>query len=250
MRAPLAYQPFVLISTARTGSSLLWSYLNSHPDILCLRGIYGSRSKINFGKHYKELPEEFSSNQLIKLRNEQPIEFLAKYVWKQYPTALKAVGFKYFYNHNRHLLDKNSIINYLKYSENIKFIHLKRENLLDVLFSYTRALSQNKWTHTDEEFETTFTIQECTSFFNEIRQSQQLYDLLFNKRMIQIKYEDLLTRPGQTLSLVQEFIGAEIADLTAETRRNTKVNLSRSITNYKELKAYFNQTEYSAFFIE
>lgn len=67
MKSNLPYQPFIILGTARTGSTMLWSYLNSHPDILCLRGVYGSTNKINFGKFYGELPEEYHSSELIKL---------------------------------------------------------------------------------------------------------------------------------------------------------------------------------------
>ena len=125
----LPYQPFIILGTARTGSTLLWSYLNSHPSVLCLRGVYGSTKKINFGKFYGELPEEYHSSELINLRNQSPIDFLETYVWKEYVMPFKAVGFKYFYNHDRHLSYKDELINYFKENRSIKFLHLKRHNL-------------------------------------------------------------------------------------------------------------------------
>ena len=109
---------------------MLWSFLNSHPDILCLRGVYGSTNKINFGKFYDELPEEYHPSKLIKLRNERPIEFLENYVWKEYSKPFKAVGFKYFYDHDRHLSNKEEVISYFKTNRAVKFLHLKRDNLL------------------------------------------------------------------------------------------------------------------------
>ena len=250
MRNSLSYQPFIILGTARTGSTMLWSYLNSHPDILCLRGVYGSTNKINFGKFYDELPEEYHSSELIKLRNERPIEFLENYVWKYYAKPFKAVGFKYFYDHDRHLSNKVELISYFKANSAIRFLHLKRDNLLATLFSYKRALAQQQWTKANTEFRTSITVQECNEYFHQILESQNQFDELFSDRTLQVSYDNLLKATERTLQEVLDFIEVKAISLTTETNKNRETKLSDCITNYTELKTHFKSTNYAKYFNE
>jgi hypothetical protein len=206
-----------------------------------LRGVYGSTNKINFGKFYGELPEEYHSKELIKLRNKRPIEFLENHVWKEYPKPYKAVGFKYFYDHNRQLSDKEELINYFHANTTIKFIHLKRDNLLATLFSYKRALAQQQWTKAIADFKTTISIQECSDYFQNIIEKQERFDELFPKRTIEINYDNLINETEQSLQNILEFIGVDTMTLTTETNRNRAVKLADCITNYNELKNHFRQ---------
>jgi len=244
------YQPFIILGTARTGSTMLWSYLNSHPDILCLRGVYGSTSKINFGKFYGELPEEYHSSELIKLRNESPIEFLENYVWNEYSNPFKAIGFKYFYDHDRHLSNKEEVISYFMENRAIKFLHLKRDNLLATLFSYKRALAQQQWTKANTNFLTSITVQECNDYFQQILDSQRRYDELFTDRTLPVSYDNLLKATERTLQDVLEFIGVKAISLTTETSKNRETKLSDCITNYTHLKTHFKRTDYAKYFNE
>lgn len=229
---------------------MLWSYLNSHPDILCLRGVYGSTNKINFGKFYDELPEEYHSSELIKLRNERPIEFLENYVWKDYVKPFKAVGFKYFYDHDRHLSNKVELISYFKANSAIRFLHLKRDNLLATLFSYKRALAQQQWTKANTEFRTSITVQECNEYFHQILESQNQFDELFSDRTLQVSYDNLLKATERTLQEVLDFIEVKAISLTTETNKNRETKLSDCITNYTELKTHFKSTDYAKYFNE
>lgn len=250
MKSNLPYQPFIILGTARTGSTMLWSYLNSHPDILCLRGVYGSTNKINFGKFYGELPEEYHSSELIKLRNERPIEFLENYVWKEYSKPFKAVGLKYFYDHDRHLSNKEEVISYFKTNKAIKFLHLKRENLLATMFSYKRALAQQQWTKANTDFRTLITVQECNDYFQHILESQNQFNEQFSDRTLQVNYDNLLKATEQTLQEVLDFIGVKAISLTTETNKNRETKLSDCITNYTELRTHFKSTDYAKYFNE
>lgn len=245
-----SYKPFVILGTARTGSTMLWSYLNSHPDILCLRGVYGSTNKINFGKFYGDLPEEYHSADLIKLRNERPIEFLENFIWKEYSRPYKAVGFKYFYDHDRHLSNKDELIRYFKANKAIKFLHLKRDNLLATLFSYKRALAQQQWTKANTDFRTSITVQECNNYFQQILENQNRFDELFHDRILQVSYDNLLETTEQTLQEVLDFIGVKVVQLRTETQKNKETKLSECIANYTELKTHFKNTDYAKYFNE
>jgi hypothetical protein len=250
MKSNFPYQPFIILGTARTGSTMLWSYLNSHPDILCLRGVFGSTNKINFGKFYGDLPEEYQSPELIKLRNERPIEFLEKYILKQYSKPFKAVGFKYFYDHDRHLMHKNELINYFRENMSIKFVNLRRDNLLAALFSYKRALAQQQWTRANNDFSINLSVEECDIYFKSICKNQNRFEELFPNRILQVKYDNLINATEQTLLTILEFIGVEKIKLTTETSKNREIRLENSIINYNELKSHFKNSSYAKYFLE
>jgi LPS sulfotransferase NodH len=250
MKSRLPYKPFIILGTARTGSTMLWSYLNSHPDILCMRGVYGSTKKINFGKFYKELPEEYYSDKLVKYRNNKPIEFLENYVYKSYAKPYKAVGFKYFYDHDRHLLNRNELVDFFKEKSYIKFIHIKRDNLLATLFSYKRALAQNQWTKANTDFRTKISVSECNNYFLSIIENQRRFDQIFQDRILQVNYDELIQQAGETLIEIMNFLGVEKTSLRTETQKNNKIILADKIENYDELKDYFKNTNYEELFNE
>lgn len=243
------YQKYVIIGTARTGTTMLWSYLNSHTEILCLRGVYGATKKINFGKYYDCLPDECFDVELIKQRNTQPIIFLEKYVFKNYKKNYKAVGLKYFYDHDRHLDNKNRLVDYLAKNKDIKIIHIKRTDLLKTLFSYKRALNNKNW-HNQEtkEFITELSINECEIYFDEITKQQKQFDALFKDRIFQVNYEQFITKTSETLVDIQSFLGVSNQIQQNEIKQNFNIPLNQVILNFDELKKHFNKTQFEPFF--
>lgn len=244
------YQKYIIIGTARTGTSMLCSYLNSHPEILCLRGVFGAKKKINFGKYYHSLPAECFDTKLIKQRNEESVKFLEQYVFKSYQKDYKAVGLKYFYDHDRHLYNKNSLIDYFIKNKNIKIIHIKRTNLLKTLYSYKRALNNKNWHEQEtEEFKIKLPIKECEIYFNNIIKQQKRFDNLFKDRIFQVNYEQLVTETSKILVDIQSFL--EVSNQTMqqnEIKQNFNLSLNQMILNFGELKKHFSNTVFSQYF--
>lgn len=243
------YQKYVIIGTARTGTTMLWSYLNSHPEILCLRGVFGATKKINFGKYYESLPDECFDVELINQRNSKPIEFLEKYIFKNYQKSYKAVGLKYFYDHDRHLANKNSLIDYFSENKDIKIIHVKRTDLLKTLYSYKRALNNKNWHNQEKkEFKTELSINECEIYFDKITKQKQRFDNLFKDRIFQINYEKFITKTTEILVDVQIFLGVSNQIQQNEIKQNVNKPLKQVILNFEELKKHFSDTVYSQYF--
>ncbi len=244
------YQPFVILGTARTGSTLLWSYLNSHPEILCMRGIFGSTGKINFGKYYGVLPEECDDPVIIEERNNNPVNFIKNHVFMHYDKPYKAVGFKYFYDHDRHLKDKNELTEYFDLNKDIKFIHLRRENLLAALYSYKRALAQRRWMSAEPGFTIKIPIEECDQYFHTVSARQNYFDSLLLGRDILIGYEELINEPYTVLKSIQTFLGVNPLKLRTETIKNHEIPLTDAILNYSELREYFKNSKWKDYFNE
>lgn len=250
MTSKYPYQKFVIICTARTGSTMLWSYLNSHPDILCLSSVYDRSDRINFGRFYGDLPDVYWDSQLVKERDKNPVGFLETYIFKTFSRRYKAVGFKYFYYNDRFLQNKNELIDYFATNTDIKFLHIKRRNLLASLFSYKRAFSQDQWITADIDFKTKICVSECERYFKTTIDQQKRFDNLFKRRSFQIVYEDIALRPQKILIDLQKFIKVSPVRLETEMVKNKNKKLSETITNFAELKSHFKNSIYSDYFNE
>ena len=244
------YRKFVIICTARTGSTMLWSYLNSHPDILCLSSVYDRNDRINFGKFYGYLPDVCWDRQLVEERDKKPVDFLENYIFKIFSRSYKAVGFKYFYYNDRFFQNKNALVDYFILNKDIVFLHIKRKNILASLFSFKRALNQDQWITADVEFETEICITECERYFKNTTEQQNRFDSLFGDRIFHVIYEDFELYSQEILINIQKFIEVSPFKLETEMIQNKNKKLSETITNFAELKSHFDKSVYSDFFNE
>lgn len=244
------YQRFVIVCTARTGSTMLRCYLNSHPDILCMGAVYDRKDEIKPEKFHPYFPETPCPNALVEKRREDPVGFLESYVYRLFPAAYKAVGFKYFYYNGRNLRNGDALIDYFVTNADIKFIHLKRRNLMAALFSHKRALTQSRWKIADAGFQIEMDISECEIFLDYTVRQQATFDDLFGDRSLQVVYEDLDKRRHGILADVQRFIGVSSAELRAGTVKNSNAELSSAIVNWKDLKEHFRNSRWHDYFHE
>lgn len=132
----------------------------------------------------------------------------------------------------------------------IKFLHIKRRNLLASLFSYKRAFSQDQWITADIDFKTKICVSECERYFKATIDQQKHFDNLFKRRSFQIVYEDIALRPQKILIDLQKFIKVSPVRLETEMVKNKNKKLSEKITNFAELKSHFKNSIYSDYFNE
>ena len=132
-----------------------------------------------FGKFYEDLPDVCWDRLLVEERDKNPVDFLETYIFKTFSKPYKAVGFKYFYYNDRFFQNKNALIDYFILNTDIKFLHIKRKNILASLFSFKRALRQDQWITADIEFKTEICITECERYFENTIKQQKRFDSLF-----------------------------------------------------------------------
>ena len=160
------------------------------------------------------------------------------------------MGFKYFYYNDRFFQNKNALIDYFILNTDIKFLHIKRKNILASLFSFKRALRQDQWITADIEFKTEICITECERYFENIIKQQKRFDSLFGERVFQIIYEYFELCSQEILINLQRFIEVSPSRLETEMIQNKNKKLSETITNFAELKWHFEKSVYSDFFNE
>lgn len=187
------YTRFIIISQPRVGSTLLLSYLNNHPQVI-VKGEIVREKKLN-----------------LKYRNISIVDFLEDTVYKKYHKSIKAVGFKYFYEHQSL---EPELLNYIIAHNDIKIIHLKRRDLLRTYVSNKISEKTGVWSITKFEkdkplhtkrikFENEDYIQYKSNIEKEYENFKK--NFLFHCQY-HIYYEDLVKDKNKKLSEIQSFL--------------------------------------------
>lgn len=262
----MSYTKFVIIGQERTGSNLLQTLLASHSNILSFGEIFNVDEQVRkkalwsfvwntrngaslIPSPTKELlsPEDV---QILRARSlkivkpltleDNPAEYLAKYVYKEYPDDIKAVGFRLFYSHARNDEWKEAW-EYLK-SAHVKIIHLKRKNLLDRYLSYALALRSNVWisyTIENDAYNEPITLDpaDCFKDLNRSLLYQQQIDGFFeNNLKLEVTYEALHCNLVEENRKIQQFLGLEYQELSSKTIKQRIRKKTEIIANYNALK--------------
>jgi LPS sulfotransferase NodH len=147
------YHKFVLVSHQRSGSTMLIKSLSSHPQVIAHLELFLS-DRIDF--HYNDLDTVVDPKTLY-IRDQFPIEFLNKLIFRGYETSIQAVGFKMFpetMNLNRF----KSVWDWLNKDSSIKIIYLKRDNLLAVFTSLMVATKSGYYSIEDKKDRSKLTV--------------------------------------------------------------------------------------------
>lgn len=226
------FRRFIVLTTGRTGSNMLISFLNSHPNVYAVGEIFRDLN----GRNYKDA--------------------FAKVYAKQ-PYFIKAKGFKIFYTHP-HDDETNDFWDYLRNFDNLWVIHLKRRNIFRRLISSKIAVKQDIWlSYSPKDSDTskgktiTFTAEELEKDFKQTRREEIRGDKMFrNHPLISVYYEDLVNNRESTFGEITDFLGVPYVRPKTNLRKQNPEGLRDLVTNYNELKLAFWGTEYQVFFEE
>jgi LPS sulfotransferase NodH len=250
----LDYGKFIILGQGRSGSNMLIGLLNSHSQVVSYGELFLSAERINWG--FPKHDQYLHSPKLLSLRNNNPEKFLRKHIFKRYPTPISAVGFKLFYSHARGDASE-AVWNFLKNRQDIKIVHIKRNNFLKSFLSYKKALITDEWliisqkgiSNQPKDMNIYLDAQECLAHFNYMQNSILEYDFFFDQhKKIDVIYEELCTDYHSVMRQVQDFLEINQETLEPNTVKQSSLSLSESITNYFELKEQFQNTPWSVFF--
>jgi LPS sulfotransferase NodH len=238
---------FVILARSRTGSNLLRSLLNSHPQIVVFSEVFRNPDAIDWGfPGYRQSPRD------ARLMRQDPVAFLENRIFAGQPRNVAAVGFKLFYYHAREP-QLAPLWPYLAQADDIKIIHLKRRNILRTHLSRERAIRTDEWARLDDaprpETPIHLDYERCLADFEQTRRWEEEMDAFFaGREMLQLTYEALVADMTGEMDRVQAFLGVPRRDLTPLTKKQAQKPLSAAIANYDELKARFAGTPWAAFF--
>ncbi|MCU0525786.1 MAG: sulfotransferase [Elainella sp. Prado103] len=246
---------FMITCAARTGSTLLTSYLQSHPDILCHGEIYAP-SHVNdlLGRYsIRNRPGTGLDQALLHYRNTHPYHFLYKIAWDT--QGRKVAGFKL--KHDELVQPRMARVRHIvQEDQDIKIIHLRRQN------SLARYLSWYVVNHVTgvtmrlegQEIPVVKPVRlqplECLANFEETDRQYSFFQKLFTGHPIyEVSYEELVSQRSQTiLAEIQAFLGISQQVMTTRMLKLSSDNLNEAIENFDELKDFFKGTKYASFF--
>lgn len=243
------YQKFIILTTARTGSSHLVYLLDSHPNIVSMGEIYNEVKIWNLPEKslLRKIPH------LKKLRDWQPEAFLKFLIFHKYPSQIKAVGFKLLYIQTQDSPGKK-LLRYISAQNEIKIIHLKRMNMLEMFISNLMAIKTGIWTSNDGRYpKIRFSIKpaECQVFFMYVEAQQKLFSRLFRyHQILDVSYENLVDKPQYEFNSIQTFLGVKTHQLMPKIQKLNHRAMRDIVSNYEPLKQQFRKTKWSKFFYE
>ena len=232
---------FVVVSSERTGSTLLVSLLASHPDI-------GVAGEVFNGRHADDpipwAPVEDRLD-LIGLRRENFRELLVELAREAILRDKAAFGFKLHYSQAE---TRRDVVELLRSIHDLRVVHLVRENRLRRLLSHERAQRSDEWVRlADRGGEgrgpapiVALDFEACVEdFATHIEHEQQTRLVFAGKRLLELTYERLAADPAAAAAEVLDFLDLPRRTLTSGTAKTGERSLRTALANHDELKARF-----------
>ncbi len=246
------YFRFIILGRGRSGSNFLRGLLNSHRQIITFGELF--RFPESIGWEFPDHDMFLQSHSLLSLMQTDPGRFLEEQVYRKFPGHISAVGFKLFYYHAQDD-PRKTVWSYLRGQEDLKIIHLKRNNTLRLIVSETKAFKTNRWTNTTAEQEETFTLaltyHQCLHRFLQEQAHKDQFDIFFNGHCkMDVIYEDLDRDYETEMKPIQAFLGVSYEAVKPLTYKQSNQPLREVISNYDELKKRFKGTRWAGFFEE
>lgn len=221
-----SYEKYVIISRSRTGSNLLISLLDSHPQIM-------------------------AKGELFRRLEENSTEGIWNDIFNKKQFGVKFVGFKIFYYHPIDSEDK-SVWNRLIEDKNIKVIHLVRENMLKTFVSRKIAEKTDTWKAKSkksvsvQEKQVTLDFDECVNEFERIKQWEAWAREEFKGHDFhELSYEDLVSNRESTMKDLFSFFGVKNKQVESKLKKQNAETLNQLILNYEEIKSELSRTQWS-----
>ena len=220
-----SYSKFIILCHHRTGSTLLHTYLNSHPNVWSRGEDIGQYLRGNIG------------------REKSPDRFLKEDVFGLYNRSIQAVGVKLLYQYRRSAVGYQ-LINTLCQQSDLKVIHLSRKNLLRVWVSDKIAERTGRYTtwkptqyiHPNEK-KIYVSPDECIRGLNKMHADKIFFEGSFKGcDTMPLTYEDLTIQPMVALAKVQQFLCLKTAKLFSMLLQQNPEPLTQLIVNFEEVK--------------
>lgn len=259
----LRVKPFVLISFLRSGTHLIRTALESHPNIACQTEVFNSDNPhLPYPLSLKT--EEVLTKWAFKVPDENTTH--AGFVLQAYhPNGLKA------FPGIRQNPDWNNVWDILASMPDLKVIHLRRSNLLKRHLSHRKARHTGQWHNWKSErlsnvsFLETPTAQQIDRPANahaltldadnlavDFADVSAWHDFAERKLghlpSLKLTYEDLCSDFEAQCQKAQAFLGVQQQPLTSAVNKLETDKLSSSIANYQQLKDAFAHTQWAEFF--
>jgi LPS sulfotransferase NodH len=232
---------YVILAAPRTGSNLLCTLLNSHPEVLCHHELFNPNG-IFYALEYRDGSLDLGS---MEARDREPLAFLQR-VWKV-PQGANCVGFKMTRGQDA------AVVQSLIEDAGVLKIILRRRNRLKTFISEKLAMQADRWEvyEDDERAIDMPKLHVDVEAFRAHRELNERYyqDIIGALRAgrqpcIMTAYEDILNEPEQARLLEFLGVGAPDTKLIQASVKQSDRDLRTHIENYQELELALDGSEY------
>ncbi len=210
------YTTYVILTTPRTGSTLLHTYLNNHPNVISL------------GETVQKSATLFHPPLL--------------------PACIQALGFKIFYDNAMEAGWQNEMER-LSVAPATKFIWLRRKNTLRQWVSLQAAVVSGEWSSTrsstrssmqQETVEPKMKLEpeEFLRFRTTLHENDRfIRQFLKGRQYLEINYEDLVNNE-ETLNLIWRFLNVRPAKVHSLLTKQHPQPLASIIENFDDFRGF------------
>lgn len=225
------YRKFVLLTCPRSGTHMLKSSLEANPHIVCLTEMFNPDYVV--GKY------DYDDNMPAK-------RVLDQFIYCDYKPSIKAVGFCH-HRIGAKFGNWPKLLDILKEDQEIAILSLSRENLLRRYLSV--QLQQIKDLDKANLKPMTFDPDKLQQDFERQRRVINQFNNRFKDHPImQVTYEEMCNDYENKTTKMQEFLGVPLVAVKPGTGKRNNPPISDFVTNYKQLKNKFANTEWAKFF--
>lgn len=224
---------FIVVSLPRTGTHMLRTLLNEHPNIRTETELFNETSKL-----------------CRKWRRKSAKWVLENIAWRAGAQQIRGCMV--------HLCHGNAwgLWQHLMSRHDVRYLCLRRFNLLEQYLSFQQALVHQHWqTYRHEERPPVQAMslkpQEAEQYFQEMEAHWQFFAQAFsNEPQCTVWYEDMCRDIEAVSRQAQIFLG--VTPISGYEPDTVKVGrpARELISNYDELREYFSGTPYSDFFAD
>src|SRR6056297_298706 len=202
---------FLIVAPARSGSTVLRTTLNSHPEIVCHGEVLGRNRILGFVRG----PDSLAGEDLYRKRGESVIEFLQSEIYES-PAGARASGFKALYYHFGELQFAEAI-DHLVSSVDIKVVFLWRNDLVkralsEIQHRMMAAANEKPRAASEAQVE-----QDCR---NQLTCVSWLQKLFSRHDCIRVSYEELVADQKRILDEICDFLDVSQGRIGLPERKN------------------------------
>jgi LPS sulfotransferase NodH len=220
-------QRLAIVGNARTGSNYLLDGLKTSPAIRMYHEIFAS--------HNREIGKDFDRTLSI--------------IYQYESRSTRLVGFKVFYNHLTAEEWKKLVAH-----DDLKVIHLTRQNRLRTIISLEIAFKTGQWTKArksgaQKEKRVTLDPRKLLKRLDEIEEGETVTRARFcDRQVLEVVYEELVKSPHEVFGSVSAYLGVDGIDPDKiRLKRQNPESLAQLIINYDEVRSALENTRFAAY---
>ncbi len=235
----------IILTTQRSGSTFLVECLRSHPEIQCAGEILNGQPDDPRPAYRGPFKQGMKLLRIIESGAWRPANRMSEYFTGGHA---KVRCFKAMYNQLR----RPFALRYLQEQEDVRVMHLRRENLLKVYVS-TLLMPKRKQLQATGPVQAVWIKVDPKKAIASLRKAQASYDS-FEKAFerhsrLHLTYESLIDGAqlqGDAARSICEFLGVSQQPMKSQLTKLNPNRLQDMVTNYDALAAAVSRTEFAA----